>query len=545
MARPLGLLLCLLIAMVPRPTSAGMQAPATDEQAAADATVELSSYEAAGDFNALYDRIHPDAHAIIPRAAAIGWFEEAFAPRGPGVSTVTGVRFVEWTWPVTGQTYPYTAEVSYRQPFADGTAEEGIVRLVQDRNGEWRWFFGRNLAFVEEQIAKYVTVAPLQVVTGSESVVNVVTADLDDFWKDVFSAESVRYGSPTVVPFGQPVDTACGAVDASIGPAYCPLDRTIYLEQGFLIGAEFEIGDFAAAFVVAHEWGHHVQHLRGFERSEAPDEFGELYSIELELMADCYAGVWTRDADTRGILDPGDVEEAILLALQLGDLPGTSPHDPTAHGTNPQRVKAFLDGYFDGIMACEALDGGSTPPEGSSATEVPHATRVVVDEDLRDLLPNEGDVPAALVVTLELRRALPEVAANYGDPAETEQRFADWGWMDNVVREFGPADGVRLPPDATDSLYVSVHRFGDGSAAAEALDYSIANQAAATEAQAIRVGRIGDRSRALVERGEAGNAATVYAQRGTVLVRVTAVSPEGDPMADAQAVAKAVIIRAG
>lgn len=103
--------------------------------------------------------------------------------------------------------------------------------------------------------------------------------------------------------------------------------------------------------MVAHEWGHHVQHLRGYQRSEAPTVFGDLYSIQLELMADCYAGVWAQDADTRGILEPGDVEEAVLLALRIGDAPGTSPYDPSSHGTNPQRVKAFLDGYLDGISA--------------------------------------------------------------------------------------------------------------------------------------------------------------------------------------------------
>lgn len=548
MARPVVLALALVLlgaGGIPRPLPVDAQTPAADEQAAADAAVELSVYEAAGDFNALYDRIHPDAHAVVPRAAAIGWFEEEFGPRGPDVSTVTGVRFVEWSWPVTGQAYPYTAEVSYEQPFADGTVEAGVVRLVRDRNGEWRWFFGRDRAFVEEQIARYVSIAPPQVVSGSQTVVAVVAADLDAFWTDAFAAEPDIYVRPSVVPYGRVTTTGCGVAAPTVGPFYCSLDRTIYLETSFMRSRETAIGDFAAAFVVAHEWGHHVQHLRGFERSQAPDEFGELYGIDLELMADCYAGVWTQDADTRGILHPGDVEEAILLALEIGDPTGTSPHDPSAHGTNPQRVKAFLDGYFDGIIACESALGGSTPREGPGATEVPRATRVAVDQDLRNLLPDEGDVPAGLVVTAEMRRTLPEVAANYDDPAEAERRFAAWGWDGNVVREFAPPDGERLPQDATASVFVSVHGFGDATSAAEALDYSVANQAATTEGVEARVGLVGDRTRALVERGAGGTAATVYAQRGAVLVRVTGASPEGDPMADALAVARAVVEQAG
>src|SRR5215217_6754642 len=86
-----------------------------DAQAAAAAAVENSRLEEAGDFNGLYDRIHPDAHAVIPRAAAVGWFEEVYGALGPKIATVTGVEFAEWTWAVTGRTYPHTAIVSFTQ----------------------------------------------------------------------------------------------------------------------------------------------------------------------------------------------------------------------------------------------------------------------------------------------------------------------------------------------------------------------------------------------------------------------------------------------
>ena len=151
----------------------------SDAQDAARVAVDLSALEAAWDFNTLYDRIHPDAHAQVPRAAVIGWFQNEFAPRGPGVSTVTSVNFVSWTWAVTGQTYPYTAEVAFVQPFGDGTVVEDVVRLVQDQKGEWRWFFGRSREFVNEQIVRYAPAVPVQ--TRSQSPIESVIQDLDTY----------------------------------------------------------------------------------------------------------------------------------------------------------------------------------------------------------------------------------------------------------------------------------------------------------------------------------------------------------------------------
>src|SRR5204863_9876471 len=106
----------------------------------------------------LYDLIHPDAHEEVPRSAVVGWYENNFAPRGAAAAVILGVRFVSWTWQVTGKVYPYTAEVSYSQYFYDdggGTVESDVVRLVRDQAGEWRWLFGRSRDFGHEQIALY------------------------------------------------------------------------------------------------------------------------------------------------------------------------------------------------------------------------------------------------------------------------------------------------------------------------------------------------------------------------------------------------------
>ncbi len=129
--------------------------PISDEEAALITVEELSALEAAGQFDALYDRMHPDAQAVVSRAAVVGWYTEAFAPRGPRVAEAIKVHSVPWTWPVTGKAYPVTAVVAYRQPFSDGMLIRGDVQLVKDHEGNWGWFFGRDRTFVEEQIARF------------------------------------------------------------------------------------------------------------------------------------------------------------------------------------------------------------------------------------------------------------------------------------------------------------------------------------------------------------------------------------------------------
>ncbi len=128
-----------------------------DPEAALAAAEHLSRLEADGAFDALYDRMHPDAQAIVPRAVVVGWYRDSFAPRGPEPAEAIKVRFVDWSWPVTGETYPETAEVAYRQAFADRSVVRDEVRLVRTEADSWAWFFGRDRAFVDDQIARYGT----------------------------------------------------------------------------------------------------------------------------------------------------------------------------------------------------------------------------------------------------------------------------------------------------------------------------------------------------------------------------------------------------
>ncbi len=138
----------------PFPRDQSIRQPPEWQQAAATA-VYLSQLEAAGDLDTLYTWLHPDAQAIIPKEAVSGWYTTDVLPRGPEPISVTRVDFGEWTWQVTGTSYPRTAEIAYEQRFADGSVESDIIRLAQDDHGLWRWFFGRDRAFVDEQIARY------------------------------------------------------------------------------------------------------------------------------------------------------------------------------------------------------------------------------------------------------------------------------------------------------------------------------------------------------------------------------------------------------
>jgi hypothetical protein len=126
-----------------------------DSEAALAVAEMLSGLEVAGSFRALYDGMHPDARAIIPPEAVSGWYENEFMHRGEPAARAIKVRFISWTWDVTGQTYPETADVALRQQLADGSVIRDEVRLVKDPFGNWSWFFGRDRAFVEEQIIRY------------------------------------------------------------------------------------------------------------------------------------------------------------------------------------------------------------------------------------------------------------------------------------------------------------------------------------------------------------------------------------------------------
>ena len=202
---------------------------------------------------------------------------------------------------------------------------------------------------------------------------NFLLSDVQDFWVDKFADSNIRYETATLTLFDTPIRTGCGSAQAAIGPHYCPLDKGIYLETGFfdaILARRFgATGDFAQAYVVAHEFGHHVQNELGIstwvrqQQQQFPRDRNE-YSIRLELQADCLAGVWAAFAEQRGLLDRTDIPEALEAAAAVGDdrIQQSSgqrvdPHSWT-HGSSAQRQEWFERGFstFD-TESCDTFVG--------------------------------------------------------------------------------------------------------------------------------------------------------------------------------------------
>lgn len=192
---------------------------------------------------------------------------------------------------------------------------------------------------------------------------NFLLVDVQDFWVDQFTVNNVRYEEATLTLFDTPIRTGCGTAQAAIGPHYCPLDKGIYLETGFfedILARRFgATGDFAQAYVVAHEFGHHVQGELGIsswvrqQQQADPSQKNDL-SVRLELQADCLAGVWARSAQQRGMLDRGDIAEALGAAEVVGDDriqqsqgQRVDPHTWT-HGSAADRQFWFEQGFDTG-----------------------------------------------------------------------------------------------------------------------------------------------------------------------------------------------------
>lgn len=202
--------------------------------------------------------------------------------------------------------------------------------------------------------------------------VSVVLADTEDVWKDVFAKGGAKYEAPKLVIFRGSYPTACGAGQAAMGPFYCPGDQKVYIDLSFFDTLKRQLGaggDFAQAYVVAHEIGHHVQNLLGVNdkveaaRRRLSERENNALSVRVELQADCYAGLWAKKAnEARQILQTGDVEEAMNAAAKIGDdelqrqSTGRVRPDSFTHGTSAQRTKWFNIGLQTGsVKACDTF----------------------------------------------------------------------------------------------------------------------------------------------------------------------------------------------
>jgi predicted metalloprotease len=199
-----------------------------------------------------------------------------------------------------------------------------------------------------------------------------IVDDVQDAWARLFAEANRQYEPTKLVLFSQGTQSGCGPASSATGPFYCPRDRKIYLDMGFFdeLSRRFGApGDFAQAYVIAHEFGHHVQTLLGIEsdvrsaQQSNPDDANEL-SVRMELQADCFAGVWGHSAFEEDLLTSGDLQEGLAAAAAIGDdriqesTQGRVDPESFTHGTSEQRAKWFRRGFDAGDPnACETFDG--------------------------------------------------------------------------------------------------------------------------------------------------------------------------------------------
>ena len=203
--------------------------------------------------------------------------------------------------------------------------------------------------------------------------VSTVLAETEDTWKGIFQANGLKYEDPKLVLFSGQIRSACGAASTAAGPFYCPGDHKVYLDTSFFQQLDQQFGasgDFAQAYVIAHEVGHHVQNLTGIlpkfnkMRQGMSEADANHMSVQVELQADCFAGIWAHFTAQKGILEQGDIEEALNAAKQIGDdtlqkkMQGYVVPESFNHGTSQQRQTWLARGYKSGKLSdCNTLTG--------------------------------------------------------------------------------------------------------------------------------------------------------------------------------------------
>ncbi len=238
------------------------------------------------------------------------------------------------------------------------------------------WYFGVDVSGFIDSGSSIGSSGPVEITAQDERAaefVSVTLADTEDVWTDVFRTQvGQTFVPPTLVLFKGATQSACGGATDTSGPFYCPGDKQVYLDTDFFVVMQRQLGangDFAQAYVVAHEIGHAVQDQLGILgqadqiRGQSSAEQGNAVSVRIELQADCYAGIWAAQAqDKFGSLEPGDITEAMNAAKQIGDDTlqrnagrTVQPHTFT-HGTSAQRQRWFQRGYESGdLTRCDTF----------------------------------------------------------------------------------------------------------------------------------------------------------------------------------------------
>ncbi len=254
-----------------------------------------------------------------------------------------------------------------------------VISLVTGRNYIGAYFSGGGVAHQQQQSAPQA-VSPDE--DRSAQLASFVLGDAQDTWTKILARENIRYPRAKLVLFRNYTQSGCGAAQSATGPFYCPADQKVYLDLGFWdelkrYGAS---GEFAQAYVIAHEIGHHVQNVLGIERKvrgmqqQNPRARNQL-SVAMELQADCFAGVWANSTTDRKITDQADIKTGLQAAAAVGDDRlqrmgrGYVTPDSFTHGSSEQRMSWFNRGFTTGqVSACNTFAGGTVAAYSLAAT---------------------------------------------------------------------------------------------------------------------------------------------------------------------------------
>jgi hypothetical protein len=239
-----------------------------------------------------------------------------------------------------------------------------------------------------------------------------------------------------------------------------------------------------------------------------------------ELQADCFAGAYTNEAGQQGLLDSGDITEAVMVSADAGDPVGLPQDAPGRHGTNDDRITAFMRGYLDGVTGCDWPSAAIPPPP-------PPAQELL----LRSLLPATLALPQGQPFRLEEDggSTFDDMVTGLPDPQHTPELLRQWGWQENVYRIFA-SDSP--PPNAVGSMVLGIHRFASVDGAAAALPYFAAARRDDLSYQPVDVGLFGDQTEAMAGPAVNGQELIIYARRGNLVFRVAGIAPNGDPTTD-------------
>jgi Putative neutral zinc metallopeptidase len=350
-----------------------------------------------------------------------------------------------------------------------------------------------------------------------------VLDQLDTFWREIFAETGATYRTPTVIRLEDFVITGCGPAGPEDFAHYCRPDEAIYYSPDALANHARRIGDFAPIVVIAHEWGHHVQRLVGLT-----PEPGNAF----ELQADCLAGAYASEAGQQGLLDPGDVTEAVQGSAEAGDPLGLPQDAPGAHGINDDRVISFMRGYLDGVTGCGLPLASAPVPDAANPHPGPTSNESGVPEfALTALVPSVLELPQGQLFRLDSEglSTFDDIVTSLPDPEEARDLLLESGWQENVYRIFASDNP---PPNAVGWVALGVHRFASADGAAAALPYFAAARRNALGYQPVDVGLFADQTEAMTGQAANGEELIIYARRGNLVFRADGIAPNGDPTDD-------------